>query len=52
VDARYGHDPSYLNRDVDGHASPRDAIAVAFGPNHYWFHAGISQRSRAVHPGT
>jgi len=44
-DARYGHNHSYVNHGVVVGALPHEAIAVGYGPNHYWFSGGIWYRA-------
>jgi len=47
VDARHGHDRTYVDRGVTVAAVPRGAVVVRSGPNEYWFHGGVWYRPEA-----
>jgi hypothetical protein len=44
LDARFGHNHSYLDRGVVVASLPREAVIVHSGPTRYWFHAGVWYR--------
>jgi len=44
LDARFGHNQSYVDRGVVVGTLPREAIVVHSGPTRYWFHAGVWYR--------
>jgi hypothetical protein len=44
VDARHGHNHSYLDRGVVVREIPREAVPLRYGRDRYWFHGGIWYR--------
>ncbi len=49
VDARFGHNHSYLDRGVVVATVPHEAVIVHSGPTRYWFHAGVWYRPQHGH---
>jgi hypothetical protein len=45
VDARHGHNHSYLDRGVVVRGIPREAVPLRYGRDRYWFHGGIWYRA-------
>jgi len=48
IDARHGHNHSYLDRGYAVRSVPREARLVPFGHDQYWFHEGVWYRRGGI----